>query len=124
MKTKFSELLLLCKTVGVEEGEVFGLAIVKLPATLDFGEDFRLIRIGAKVGALVGLSVGLTVGLTVGEAVGFGVCVGVDAGVGEGVGDGAGVGPVIAITDSCDQSGEPQLAVYRPTLNKYSPGPS
>lgn len=61
------------------------------------------------------VDVGAWVGCGDGEDVGTGVtvCVGVD------VGD----GPVIAIVFSCDQVGAPQLPVYLPTLNWYSPGP-
>ena len=68
---------------------------------------------GAVGGTLV--DVGEWVGCGDGDDVGTGVtvCVGLD------VGD----GPVIAIVFSCDQVGAPQLPVYLPTLNWYSPGP-
>lgn len=89
------------------------------PATLVVGEVvFRLIL----VGEIVGATVGFTVGFIEGEGVGLGVGVGVEVEVGKG--EGEGVGPVIAIVVSVDQTdGEPQLGVYLPTLNKYSPGP-
>ena len=61
----------------------------------------------------------------VGVFVGLTVCVGVDEEAIVAVGQEVGVvvGPVIVIVFSEDHVGEPQLLVYLPILNKYSPGP-
>jgi hypothetical protein len=74
-------------------------------------------------GSSIGIDV--DVGIRVGEGVFVGVIVGVHVNVGvlDGTGDGVFVGPVIAIIVSCDHVGAPQLEVYLPTLNIYSPGP-
>lgn len=94
---------------GVGVGDFFIFA-PKTTSTSFFG-------VGVFVGFLVG------VGVLVGTFVGMGVFVEVGGEVGEVVE--VGVGPVIAIVVSLDHTeGELQLAVYLPTLNKYSPGPS
>ena len=75
----------------------------------------------SSVGESSSASVGESFGVGVGVGFGVGVLVGTGVFVGPGVG--VGVGPVSVIVDSVDQSGEPQLGVYLPTLNRYSPGP-
>ena len=69
-----------------------------------------------------GVCVGTVDGAGVCVTVGFGVFVG--ALVADGAGVGVCVGPVSAtVTSPLQTDAELQLGVYRPTLNKYSPGP-
>lgn len=78
-------------------------------------------NVGTGVGVFVGVGVLVGVGTFVGIAVavgGTGVAVGLGVGVFVGLGVGVGDGPVSVIVVSCDQTGELQLVVYRPTLNK------
>ena len=75
------------------------------------------VGVFAAVGVIVGVFVGTSVGNDVGADVGD------DVGVLVGVLVGVAVGHVIVIVFSVDHVCVPQLAVYRPILNKNSPGP-